>query len=301
MGRAGVWQTSSSTTLRAVRNPFVRSKLFVPGARAELFPKALASAADAVSFDLEDSVQPEHKARARAQVADALRVAAAMPLHPLLIVRVNALDSVEFDADVRAVLQPGLAWINLPKAASGADVRRAAAALQKAETAAGLTEPVGLLINIETAAALQHAAEIAAAHTRVVGLQLGLADLFEPLGIARHDVANVHAAMFALRVAAGAAGVFAYDSAWPDIADEAGFRAEAQMARRLGFVGKSCVHPSQVAAANEVFSPGADELAHARRVVEAAQTAGRGAFLLDGRMVDAPFVQRAQALLAAAR
>jgi len=301
MRRAGVWRGLSSNTLRAVRNPFVRSKLFVPGARAELFPKALASAADAVSFDLEDAVRGEDKALARAQVADALRRAAALPNHPLLIVRINPLGSPAFQADLHAVLQPGLAWINLPKVGSAADVRRAVAALQKAEAAAGLAQPVGLLVNIETATALQHATEIGAAHTRVVGLQLGLGDLFEPLGIARGDVANVHAAMFALRLAAGAAGVFAFDSAYPDLNDEAGFRAEAQMARRLGFVGKSCVHPRQVAAANEVFSPSSDELAYARRVVDAAQAAGRGAFALDGRMVDAPFVQRAQALLAAAR
>lgn len=284
-------------------NPFVRSKLFVPGARTELFPKALNSGADAVSFDLEDAVLPEHKVQARAEVAAALRTATALARRPLLIARINALDSAWFDADVQAMAAAGPDWVNLPKATCAADVQRVASVLQAAEAAAGRSKAIGLLVNIESAAALQRAAEMAAAHPRVVGLQLGLGDLFEPLRIARSDVANVHAAMFALRVAAGSAGVFAYDGAFTDIADIAGFRAEASMSRRLGYVGKSCIHPSQVALANAVFSPVADELAQARRLVAAAEYAaaeGRAAFIFEGRMVDLPFVQRAQMLLAEA-
>jgi len=285
-----------------VPNPFVRSKLFVPGARPELFRKALASGADAVSFDLEDAVPMALKPAARAQVARAVREAAPLSVRPLLIVRINALDSPCFDEDVQAMVAAGPDWINLPKVGSAAEVQRAAAALQAAQARAGRPTPIGLLINIETAAALLRAAEIAAAHPRVMGLQLGLGDLFEPLGVDRRDAANVHAAMFALRLAAAAAGVFAYDGAFPDIADADGFRAEARMSRRLGFVGKTCIHPRQVVTANEVYSPDAGELAHASRLVEAAslaEAAGRGAFTFDGRMVDPPFVQRARAMLAA--
>lgn len=285
-------------------NPYVRSKLFVPGARPELFAKALASAADAVSFDLEDAVAAPQKPHARSLVSAALRQAAALPRRPLLIVRVNAPGSAWFADDLAAVVAAGPDWINLPKVGSAAEVQEAAAALLAAEAASGQHRPIGLLVNIESPAALLNAASIAAAHPRVLGLQLGLADLFEPLGVARHDPANVHAAMFTLRMAAGAAGVFAYDAAFPALADGAGFRAEAEMSRRLGYVGKSCIHPSQVAAANEVFSPGEREIAEARRLVSAAaeaEAAGLGAFTFEGRMVDRPFVQRAQALLAAAR
>lgn len=281
---------------------FMRSKLFVPGARAELFDKALASAADAVSFDLEDSVAPARKAEARARVAAALRSPSARAARALRIVRINALGSAEFEDDLHAVVRPGLDLINLPKTDSAGDVRQAVTAIERAEAANGVREPIGLLVNIESAAALGRATEIAAAHPRVVGLQLGLADLFEPLGIARRDAANVHAAMFALRIAAGAAGVFACDAAFTDLQDLPGFRAEAQMARRLGFGGKSCIHPSQIAAANEVFGPDAAELAAARRIVEAARGAGeRAAFVVDGRMIDPPFLKRAEAIVAAAR
>jgi citrate lyase subunit beta / citryl-CoA lyase len=149
---------------------------------------------------------------------------------------------------------------------------------------------------------LRCAPQIAAAHERVAGLQLGFVDLFEPLGIERRDDANVHAVMFEVRMAAGQAGVFAYDGAFPDVQDAQGFRAEAQMARRLGFWGKSCIHPSQVALANEVFQPGATDVAYALRVLQAAREAesrGQGAFLLDGKMIDAPTIRRAEIILAA--
>ena len=281
-----------------------RSKLFVPGSRPELFGKALSGAADAVSFDLEDAVLPDAKAQARADVAEALARAAALPRRPLVIVRVNAPGTPWFEDDLRALVRPGLDWVNLPKAESAADVRQAAARLDELERAAGVAVPVGLLVNIESAAALHRAAEIGAAHPRVAGLQLGLADLYEPLGIARRDSANVHATLHALRMAAAAAGVPAYDGAFPDIGDLDGFRAEAAMARRLGFAGKSCIHPRQVGPANEVFGPSADELAWAGRVDVAATQAeaeGRGVVVLDGRMIDAPFVQRARQLLHAFR
>lgn len=283
-----------------------RSKLFVPGARPELFDKALAGDADALSFDLEDAVLPAAKAAARAAVAtllDRMAVLPRRPSRPLIIVRVNAPGTPWFDDDLRAVVRPGLDWINLPKAETAADVRDTVAALQAAEAAAGGLPPLALLVNIESARALLQAAAIGAADARVAGLQLGLADLYEPLGIERSDRANVHATLHALRLAAGAAGVPAYDGAYPDLADLDGYRAEALMARRLGFAGKSCIHPRQVGAANEVFGATAAELTWARQVLDAAaqaQSQGHGALTVDGRMVDAPFIRRAQALLGAA-
>ena len=278
----------------------MRSKLFVPGTRPEWFDKALAGAADAVSFDLEDSVAPERKAEARANVAALLRSGSARPSGKLLVVRVNAVADENFERDMAAVALPGVALINLPKAGSAEEVRLACGALERAEAANGVKHPIGLLLTVETPLALRHAAELGAAHPRVAALQLGLGDLFEPLGIARDDAANVHAAMFALRLAAADAGVAACDGAHPGIGDSAGFVTEARMARRLGYIGKSCIHPSQVALANETFSASAADVAAAQRVVDAAREAalqGRAAFAVDGRMVDAPYLQRALAIL----
>lgn len=286
----------------------MRSKLFVPGSRPELFAKALTADADALSFDLEDSVVEGRKAQARQSLRVLLQSAEARASDKVLIVRVNAIDSVHFAADVEAVVQPGLALLNLPKVERPEDVVAVAEAVDRAERSNGFRpgtdRAVGLLLNIETPRALRLAVQLAGAHPRVAGLQLGLGDLFEPLTIARREPLAVAQAMFALRLAAGEAGVFAYDAAFADIADADGYRAEAALARRLGFLGKSCIHPSQVALANEAFRPSEAEIAHALKVLAAAgvaQASGTGAFVVDGRMVDAPFIARAEQTVALAR
>jgi citrate lyase subunit beta / citryl-CoA lyase len=286
----------------------MRSKLFVPGSRPELFPKALASEADGLSFDLEDSVSESRKDEARQELGRLFASDAAVASGKVLIVRVNAQDTPHFHADVQAVVRPGLQLVNVPKVDSVEQVVAAAAAVIKAERENGFengnAEPVRLLLNIESPRALRLAADLAGAHERVAGLQLGLGDLFEPLNIVRRDAEAVRLAMFQLRVAAGEAGVFAYDTAFADIKDQEGYLAEAAMARRLGFLGKSCIHPSQVALANQAFRPSDEEIAHAQRVVEAAadaQARGVGAYVVDGKMIDGPFVRRAQAVVELAR
>jgi citrate lyase subunit beta/citryl-CoA lyase len=278
----------------------MRSKLFVPGSRPELFPKALASHADALSFDLEDSVTEDKKDSARAQLRAFLLEDAVRTSGKVLFVRVNALVTPHFKADVQAVVQPGLSLLNLPKCERPEDVRTAVLAMEQAESANGVTRPVQLLLNIESPTGLRRAHELAGAHPRVAGLQLGLGDLFEPLNIVRSESAAIRQAMFQLRMAAGEAGVFAYDSVYANIKDEAGFIAEAQLARNLGFLGKSCIHPSQIALANAAFRPSDAEIAHAVKVVEAAADAkarGVGAYVVDGKMIDGPFEQRARAIV----
>jgi len=282
----------------------MRSKLFVPGTRPELFAKALDSAADGICLDLEDAVSEARKDEARDTVRQLLAGADVAATRKTLIVRVNAMDTPHFERDVAAVALPGVHLINLPKPQSAAHVRAAAEALEKAERAHGVVAPIGLLLNIEAPAALRMAAELALAHPRVKGLQLGLGDLFEPLGIARRAPQAIQQAMFAMRMAAGEAGLYAYDSAFADIRDAEGFRAEAMLSRNLGFLGKTCIHPSQVAIANEVFRPTDEEIAHALKVVDAAREAdakGVGAYVVDGKMIDIPFVIRARDIVESAR
>jgi len=282
--------------------PLIRSKLFLPGSRPELFPKGTAGAADALSFDLEDAVPEDAKASARRHVAEFVQSGAARGAGKLVIVRVNALGTPHFVEDIKALAVPGVDLINLPKCQSADEVRAAAAAIAHMESS-DASALAGLLVNIESAKGLRHATQIAAAHPRVRGLQLGLGDLFEPLGIDRYDAANVHAAMFALRLAAGEASVWCLDGARADVADEAGYLAEARMARSLGFIGKTCIHPKQVALANAAFALATDEVEFAQRVVAAAREAaaqGRASFVVDGRMIDPPFLRRAEAILAAA-
>jgi citrate lyase subunit beta/citryl-CoA lyase len=279
----------------------MRSKLFVPGVRPELFAKALAGDADALSFDLEDSVPEQRKDEARTNVAGFVKSQPVRDAAKVIVVRINALGTPHFEADLSAVACPGAALINIPKVESAEDIRAVAAVLERVETGDGIDAPIRLLATIETPRGLRFAAEIASAHPRVAGLQLGLADLFEPHGIDRHDPANLHATLYAMRMAAAEAGVFAWDAAFADLDDAEGFRAEARVARRLGYIGKSCIHPSQVALANEVFQPDAEQVAAARRIVAASREAGargRGAFVVDGRMVDLPFLKRAEAIVA---
>ncbi|MGJ7558099.1 HpcH/HpaI aldolase/citrate lyase family protein [Variovorax sp. RB3P1] len=282
----------------------MRSKLFVPGTRPELFAKALSSAADAICLDLEDAVSEPRKDEARETVRQLLARGDVASSRKTLIVRVNAMDTPHFERDVAAVAQPGVHLINLPKPQSPAHVRTAVEAIERAEQANGVQAPMGLLLNIETPAALRTASALALAHPRVAGLQLGLGDLFEPLGIARREPSAIRQAMFAVRIAAGEAGVYAYDGAFANIGDAEGYRAEAMLARDLGFLGKTCIHPSQVAISNDVFCPTDEEIAHACKVVEAAREAdarGVGAYVVDGQMIDIPFVLRARAIVERAR
>jgi citrate lyase subunit beta/citryl-CoA lyase len=282
----------------------MRSKLFVPASRPELFAKALAGDADALSFDLEDAVQESRKTDARRTLEEFLRQASERPPGKILIVRVNGLATPHFEADLRAVAWPGVDMINLPKPESAEGVRAAAAALARVEAERRIGRPIGILANIESPGGLRLALEIATAHPRVVGLQLGLGDLFEPYGIDRADARAVHATQLTVRVAAAEAGIWACDTVYGTVADPEGFTREAQAARRLGFIGKSFIHPTQVPLANAVFRPTESEISAALRVIEAARGAERngvGAFLVDGRMIDIPFVKRAEAILAAAR
>jgi citrate lyase subunit beta / citryl-CoA lyase len=288
-------QSMSNKPAGVVHAPLMRSKLFVPASRPELFEKALVSAADALSFDLEDAVAPGQKSLARANLAAFLRE---VPPHTgkTIVVRVNAPATAEFDADIAALEAAPIDIINLPMTEDPEAVVRAIARIERNETA----HRAKFLLNIETPKALRKAADLAAAHPRVMGLQIGYADLLEPNGIARNDRDALAYIRLAVRLAASEAGIAAYDGAFAAVKDVDGFRAECIAAKRHGFAGKSCIHPSQIATANEVFMPDADEIAWARNVVAAAidaEARGVGAYLVDGQMIDKPFVERARAVV----
>ena len=274
----------------------MRSKLFVPGSRPELFEKAMASPADALSFDLEDAVSESRKDEARRVVAAFLAGAEA---GKVIVVRVNAPGTSQHASDMEAVAVPRTDLVNLPMIEEADAVAAAGALLDRTDRAGRIR----LLVNIETPRGLRRAAALAAAHPRVAGLQVGYGDLFEPHGIDRMDRAALDHVRLAVRLAAAEAGVFAIDGAYANVTDMDGYRAECEAARRVGYAGKSCIHPSQVALANAGFMPGTAEVARARRIVQAAGDAeerGVGAYMVDGRMVDGPFVAGARAVIALA-
>lgn len=282
----------------------MRSKLFVPASRPELFAKALAGAADAISFDLEDAVEEGAKPAARNELVNLFARGRAAMQGKLIVVRVNAVETPHFAADLEAIACEAVDVLNLPMVESAATVRDAVAALERIERQRGLPSRIGILANIESPRGLRLAAEIAAAHPRVMGLQIGYGDLFSPLGIPMSEPSATQAVRFAVRLAAGEAGIDAYDGAYVDIKNPDGFMREARAAQQLGFAGKSCIHPTQIAAANEVFRPSEADVAHALRVVAAARESlarGVGAFVVDGRLVDGPFITRAEQMVVLAR
>ncbi len=279
--------------------PFpMRSKLFVPGSRPRLFSKAMDSAADAVCFDLEDSVMPAHKPAARAHVREFLLSKIATEKH--IVIRVNDSRSPFFAEDLTAIVRPGVAIVTIAKAEDVSEINELAAVLSRFERERGISRPIAILPTIESPRGLRQAHAIASAHERVIGLQLGVVDLFLPLNITAQQKAATHHVRLQLRLAAGEVGLPCFDCAFPDFEDVDGFTTDAEIARSLGFSGKSCIHPSQVAAANKIFTPTAQEIATARQILEKAHHAaaeGLGAFALGGRMIDQPMIRHAEEII----
>jgi citrate lyase beta subunit len=293
-----------------------RSVLATPGSNPRMIAKALASDADLVMLDLEDAVAPEQKAAARNEVARALREADWRG-RPRLV-RVNALGTPYFHRDlIDLVEQAGdrIDLVMLPKVERPAEVVAVDALLTGIEAARGIERPIGLEAQIETAAGLLAAPAIATASPRLEALVFGPGDYaasarmpLTAIGApdewdARYPGHRFGYAMHQIVVAARATGLRAIDGPYADVRDPDGLRRSALVARALGFDGKWCIHPSQIAIVNDVFSPDADEIAWARRVLEAADAArrdGRGALALDGRMIDAASLRMAEATLARA-
>lgn len=274
----------------------------MPGSRPELFPKAFAGGADAISFDLEDAVVPASKDQARRDVVAGL-TGLVNDSDKVVIVRVNALSTDHFSADVAALAGVGADIINLPKVETRDDILRALDKISRTESLAGSAHQANILANIETPKGLRLALEIATADSRVIGLQLGFTDFSLACGIHPQDKTALNAVRVAIRFASAEAGIACYDGAFPDVKDVDAFRRECEEARNLGFAGKSCIHPSQVVIANDVFAPTAHEVARAVAIIDAASKAtesGMGAFLHEGEMIDIPIVVRAQAVVALA-
>lgn len=259
-----------------------RSYLFVPGDRAERIAKARASGADAVIVDLEDAVAPPNKPAARAAAAAALD-----PAQPVVL-RINGADTTWFDDDARLAAHAGVAAVLLPKAASVEAIAAVRAAAAK---------PV--LALVETAAGMANLAALAAA-PGIARLVFGSIDFQLDLDIDDDDQALLafrSQLVLASRVAELPPPVDGVTTALDD-ADR--IEKEARRARALGFGGKLCIHPKQVAIVNAAFSPTAEQIAWARRVVDTAANAAGAAVAVDGKMVDAPVLARARRLLDAA-
>ena len=283
----------------------LRSLLFVPGDSERKFVKAQTSGADALILDLEDSVAPSEKPRARAIVGAALDDRSPRPW--TTFVRVNALDSGLALDDLGAIVKPGLDAVMLPKAEGGADVQRLGHYLDAFEAMAGL--PIGAIkisvVATETPRAMFALASYAPAHPRLIALTWGGEDLAAALGAAANrepDGAWTAPYQFARAqclLAACAAEATPIDTVHVDFRDLVGLEADCRRSRRDGFLGRMAIHPDQVAVINACYSPSEAEIATARRIVDAFGAApGAGALGIDGKMVDIPHLKAARKLLA---
>ena len=278
-----------------------RSFIFVPGNRENMLERAKSFKADVIMVDLEDSVPSGEKVAARDMAKD--WVPAVCRQGQRVMVRVNSLDTGLTRSELETLVSPDLYGISLGKVESKWNIRDVDRMLYAIEPLAGV-EPgsTKVVAWAETASALVDARDIAASSQRVIALAFGAEDFTNYMGIERSDSGDeVHVPRSLVPVAARAANVASLDSPFVAFQDPEALRADAQKARQMGFTGKHAIHPAQLDIINEVFSPAPDEVAYARRIMDAwdkAEAEGRGSLALDGRMVDVPVVKRAQNLLA---
>lgn len=287
----------------------MRSFLFVPGDSEKKLDKGLSSGADALIIDLEDSVAADRKAHARAIALAFLQAVSQQAQRPHLLVRVNALDTGLTDDDLDAVVAGKPDAILLPKAAGGVSVTHLHAKLSAREAIAGLPDgAIGIVaIATETAASLFTTGTYGASSPRLKGLTWGAEDLSADLGAEAnrneqgHFLDPYRLARVLCLAGAAAAGVQPIDTVYVDFRNEAGLRREAEEARRDGFTGKMAIHPAQVAVINDVFTPNAEAIAHAKSILAAFDAQpGAGVVGIGGKMYDRPHQIRAQQLLARA-
>ncbi len=296
-----------------------RCQLFGPGSRTALFEKMAASAADVINLDLEDSVAPDDKPQARANIIEAINDIDWQNKH--LSVRINGLDTPYWYRDVVDILEQAgdrIDQIMIPKVGCASDIYAVDALVTAVEAAKGRTKPIALEVIIESAAGIAHVEEIAAASPRLQAMSLGAADFAASMGMQTTGIGGTqenyymlqgdtkhwsdpwHWAQAAIVAACRTHGVLPVDGPFGDFSDDEGFRAQARRSATLGMVGKWAIHPKQIALANEVFTPSEVQVTEAREILAAMQQAkdnGEGATVYKGRLVDIASIKQAEVIV----
>jgi malyl-CoA/(S)-citramalyl-CoA lyase len=314
----------SFTTIEQARPRLQRSELAVPGSNPGLFEKAARSAADIIFLDVEDAVAPDEKVQARKNIIQALNDIDWGA--KTTMVRINGLDTHYMYRDVVDIVEacPRLDMILIPKVGTAADVYAIDMLVTQIEAAMKRSKRIGFDVLIETALGMANVEAIAQSSRRLESLSFGVADYAASTGARTTVIGGVnkdsgvltdpdasgqrayhwtdpwHAAQTRMLIACRAFGLRPIDGPFGDFNDPAGFRAAANRAAVLGYEGKWAIHPSQIALANDVFTPSAAEINRARRIVEAmtqATAEGKGAVSLDGRLIDFASIRMAEVLL----
>jgi citrate lyase subunit beta/citryl-CoA lyase len=299
----------SHTRFEPARERLQRSELAVPGSNPAMFPKALDSAADYIFLDLEDAVAPGDKEQARRNVIQALHDHDWRGRGKTICVRINGIDTHYMYRDVVDVVEQAgdrLDTILIPKVGVPADVYLVDALLTQIEQAKDIPHRIGIDVLIETTLGMANVEAIAQSSRRLEAMHFGVADYAASCRARTVVIGGLnpeypgdqwHAALSRMLVACRAYGLRPIDGPFGDFKDPDGYRLAARRAAALGYEGKWAIHPSQIALANEVFSPPPAEVDRAKRILAALDEAareGRGAAQLDGRMIDAASARMAQ-------
>jgi citrate lyase subunit beta/citryl-CoA lyase len=285
----------------------IRSLLFVPGNRPDRMKKAMDAGADGVIFDLEDAVPLSEKARAREFISEMLMEGLPSPV----VVRVNAIETGLIQEDIKAAVRPGLSAVILPKVEEPNQLVDLSGMLLVHEQAAGIQRgSVEVIPLIESARAIQNLYAVLTTPMdppRLRTVAFGAADFALDMAIElTKNGEELHFPRYSISMACRAAGLHPpLDTPYMvDIRDMKGLEEDAMRAKRLGFQGKLCVHPSQVDVCNRVFSPSEEEIIWAKKIIaafEEAQAKGSAAVQVEGRFVDIPVVSRARKVVETAQ
>lgn len=282
----------------------IRSLFFAPANRPDLLAKFPRFPADCYVIDLEDGTPPADKARARATLAESVAGLRAAKLAGLLAIRVNEPASEHYLSDLAAAFATDADAVVIPKLEQREQLFPALHGAEHRDRAAPRAQPRALIGGLESIHGVVNALALCAAHPRLTAVYFGAEDFSSEMGGRRTpDGEEVFHARSQVVLAAKAARVTAIDQAVLDIRDDALFRRDAERGRNLGYEGKICVLPRQVAIANAAFSPSAEEIDHSRRLIaayERATAAGIGTIDFEGKMIDGPLLKRAQQVVAVA-
>jgi len=291
--------------------PF-RTALFAPGSKERVMAKAAESGADAVIFDLEDSVPVAVKAEARGLVAQAIDRTAAMPAaaRPVVTVRTNAVVTGLLADDLAAIVRPGLDAIFLPKAERVEELQQTAELLDRQESAAGMKKgSVEIIIMFESALGVHRCLELIKASSRVAATCFGSArdgDLQTDLGCnwSIEGTELLYARSKVLLETRAAGNVIPFDGVFSDLSDEEGLVRDSTLSARLGYIGRTVIHPKQIAPVRRAYAVPEAEVAYYQRVVrefDAVEKSGTAAAItVDGKLIDYAMYQRAKRVLALA-
>ena len=276
-----------------------RSLIFVPGNNPRFLEKAKSLSADIICFDLEDSVPDKEKRKARTLIKNALKKR--NQYSASVFARTNSPNSNKIEADLKEVVQKGIDGIVVPKVDSAKEIKKIGKIISSLEKKRKI-RGIRLIPSIESALGVINCYEIASSSKRIDAIVFGIFDLLNDVGIeyTKGNPIGSKYSRYKVPVAAAAAGVYAIDGIWQDIKDISGLKKDCEIGKSLGYVGKSVIYPDQVKTVHKIFHPNKTEVAWAKKVCsiyKKSSKKGKGATVIDGKMIDEVHYKRAKALL----